>query len=58
MIVFQNKIFRVESCFIKSDYSGGGKVEFFVDLHNGSNIRVFPSKEKAVQWACENEREA
>lgn len=55
MVVFKNKTFKVESAFIKTDYCGGGETEFFVDLHNGSNMRVFSSRDEAVKWACENE---
>lgn len=55
MVVFKNKKFKVESAWISTDYSGGGVTEFFVDLHNGSNMRVFSSRDEAVKWACENE---
>ena len=55
MLVFENKSFKVESANIKQDYSGNYKELFFVDTLNGGNICNFESKDKAIEYARENE---
>jgi hypothetical protein len=51
-LVYSNANFKVVHAFSEV-LRGQGRMQFFVDRHDGTNARSFDSKAYAIKWASE-----
>jgi hypothetical protein len=50
--LYKNSNFKVVHAFSEV-LKGQGRMQFFVDRHDGTNARSFDSKAYAIKWASE-----